>query len=247
MAPSLYRFIGKLYPGKPATKDTVEVELNFNFANVKLKIDGQQVILEFITESESFDKLFLDVDRTMKAFVAAQALSSYFPLQIIWDEWLEFPLDTKKGAENKPVRGKIRKPDLDQFPISTDVLLNMVSRGSELYKEFESNPYLKRALLDFNYALQQPTSEVPVYLYRAIESAQCYFGGEKQLIEKLRSEKAVKLVKQMANDAERGFHARHAAKTEQTVDLNNEDIQKAVEAASKILMEFYVFQANVPR
>lgn len=235
--PSRFRFSGNIHPGGLEIRDSSETQLELNLGRTRLLIEGDFVHLDFIAEMELFEDLVAEVDEFMRSFLAAQSISSLYPLNVIWREWTEQPIDPK--SEKEPVRGRIVLPVVPNTPITDEAVMTIIARGMEWYKEMEFSPFLRRAVLDFSYALEQPLNEIPMYLARAIESAEHYFGGEKGLIEKLKAKGEVKKVKKIANDSLNGLHTRHAAMTTKAVKLKPHDVQDAVKATANILQRFH--------
>jgi hypothetical protein len=160
-------------------------------------------------------------------------------LSFIVHEWIETPLEQiSTDGVSHPVRGRVYREKHGSQIIPAEVFTFALAEGIRWAEDMDWNPFLRRAVLDFNFALQHSVNDVPIYLYRAIESAQNYFRGESALIESLDVKNQVKLVKRLANDAQSGLHVRHAAKTSEIRKLSVDDVIKAVAATREILEKF---------
>lgn len=239
MGPSHWRFIGEIYPTSERQSQQLEVEIEFSFGKTTVALTNDRISLFFVTEPKSFEGLFRQVDIAVKSFLAPQSLTSLVPLTVVWREWSEEPLDGRPLTS-----GQIKNVDLKSVVLPGSLLTHAITSGMTWHEQMKFSPLLHRAVVDFSYALQQPSSEIPVYLYRVVESAQVYFNGEANLISKLKLEDEVKLVKRIANDAKQGFHTRHAAKTKDVKNLSYDEIQEAVNATVKIVNGFYLAVAN---
>ncbi len=150
----------------------------------------------------------------MQAVLSVLALRTGKPIRFVINEWKEIPISPLAAdGMSHPVIGRIYHELPDQPKVPDNRFMTGLAEGLRWAPDIDANPFLRRAILDFNYALQHSINDVPIYLSRAIESAEAYFGGEQQLITSLHVTNQVKLVMRMSNDARGGIHARHAART----------------------------------
>jgi len=236
---SWFRFIGELHPKDAIPLSQARYTLNRPTGSMSIDITGATVSVEFVISFESFDELYAETVEFVQAFIAVQALKTWFPIQLVFTEWIETPLEpVSSDGVSHPVRGRILRENPDQVALPPDTLTFALAEGIRWSEDLELNPFLRRAVLDFNYALQHPINDIPIYLYRAIDSAQAYCGGERELIKALNVGEQVKKVKRRANEGQAGVHVRHAAKTANIRKLSLEDVAEATKATGEILVAF---------
>lgn len=242
---SHFEFIGEIHPKDPFPPFRAEYELRRARSTVQVKLENTSISISFIDEFESFEDVYAETLEFMQAIVSVLTLRTRIPTRIVISEWKEIPISPlPENGVSHPVRGRIYLESPPQPPVAENVFMTGIAEGLRWAPDLDSNLFLRRAVLDFNYALQHPINDVPIYLSRAIESAEEFFGGERELIKTLNVGKQVKLVKRLANDAE--IHARHAATTSEMRDLEVKDVKKAVAATGEVLQVFQI-QAMVIR
>ncbi len=242
---SHFEFIGEIYPKDLFPHFRADYELRRAKSTIKVRLEDTAISISFIDEFESFEDIYSETLEFMQAIISVLTLRTGIPTRIIITEWKEIPISPlPEDGVSHPVRGRIYLESHSQSPVPENVFMTGIAEGLRWAPDLDSNPFLRRAILDFNYALQHPLNDVPVYLSRAIESAEAYFGGERELIKTLNVGKQVKLVKRLANDSQ--IHARHAATTTAKRHLELEDVERAVDATRHVLQVFQI-QAMVIR
>jgi hypothetical protein len=239
---SLFRFKGELQPKNLVPEVRAGYSLERPSGSFGIDIEGHEVTIQFMATYESFDELYAETYELALAFFSVGALNLGLPMHLVLNEWEEIPAEGSKGGDSRsPVRGTILHEDPDVVPplILPDQFTFGLAHGMRWFKQMATNPFLRRAVLDYNFALNHPLQEVPIYLARAIESAEEFFGGEKDLKAELEVSAEVKKVKRIANDARSGLHTRHAAKTKRTRALSREEVLDAAEATRTILNKFH--------
>lgn len=241
---SLFRFKGELRPKDLIPRVNARYSLERPSGSFGIEIDGHDVTIEFVASYESFDDLYFETYEFALAFFAVGSINLGRPIELILHEWIEHPLK-EEGRENelRPVRGTILHEDPDATPpmIMQDRFMFGLAQGLLWSQDIATNSFLRRAVLDFNFALDHPLQDIPIYLARAIESVQVFFGKEKELKSALHVSSELTKVKRIANDALSGFHTRHAAKTEQIRPLTREEVLEAVEATRQVLTKFQMY------
>lgn len=236
---SWFRFFGKILPKDEIPKINASYSINRKKGGVTVDVNGANITVSFITTYESIEDVFTETVDFINSFISVQSLRTGLSLSFIVDEWVETPLDPiGPDGMSHPIKGIVYRENYNNQLIPSDSLLFAMAEGINWVEDMEWNPFLKRAMLDFNYALQHPVNDVPIYLYRSLESAQNYFGGEAALIQVLDVKDHVKTVKRLADDAQGGLHVRHAAKTSEIRNLTIEEVIRAVSAAREILIKF---------
>jgi len=242
---SYFEFLGEIYPKDPFPRFRSEYELRRARSTIKVRLENTAISISFIDEFESFEDIYSETLEFMQAIISVLTLRTGIPTRIVITEWKEIPISPLPGdGVSHPVRGRIYLESRPQPPVPENVFMTGIAEGLRWALDLDSNLFLRRAILDFNYALQHPLNDVPVYLNRAIESAEVYFGGERELINALNVGKKVKLVKRLANESQ--IHARHAATTRVMRQLELEDVKRAVDATRHVLQVFQI-QAMVIR
>jgi hypothetical protein len=232
---SWFIFKGDLLPSGAIAPGNISFSLNRYKGSVSLEVNGTSITIRLIAIWDSFEDLYAETKEFVQSFLAAQALQTGVPLQLVITEWIENPLETPdKESQAKPVRGRV----FHEPPISSPIPVETLAHGMEWVEDMEWSPFLRRAVIDFNYALQHPVNDVPIYLSRAIESAEAFFGGELPLIDSLNVRTQVKLVKRLANDRDAGIHARHAATTPIQKTISAQEVIQAVRSTKEIIDKF---------
>jgi hypothetical protein len=236
---SWFKFIGEILPKDEIPQGKAGYSLNRAMGSVSVNVDGANITVDFVTNYELFEDVFDETVEFVQSFLSVQSLKTGLPLSFVVHEWIETPLDPV-GADgvSHPIRGRVYRENHGTQLISADIFKFALAEGIRWAEDMDWNPFLKRAMLDFNFALQHPINDVPIYLYRSIESAQIYFGGEAALIESLDVKDQVKIVKRLADDAQSGLHVRHAARTPKVRNLSTEEVMKEVDATRDILIKF---------
>ena len=242
---SHFEFIGEIHPKDPFPPFRAEYELRRAKTTIKVKLENGAISIGFIDEFESFEDVYAETLEFMQAIISVLTLRTGIPTRIAITEWRETPISPlPEDGVSHPVRGRIYLEPPPQPPVPQNVFMTGIAEGLRWAPDLDSNLFLRRAILDFNYALQHPLNDVPIYLSRAIESAEEFFGGERELIKTLNVKKQVKLVKRLANDAQ--IHARHAATTYEMRHLEVGDVASAV-AATRDVLQLFQIQAMVLR
>ena len=231
--------MGELQPSAAIPRSRVSYSINRAKGSVSVDINGSSITIRFVTNWDLFDDLYAETVEFIQSFLAVQSLKTGLPLQLVINEWTETPLESSRKTEiRQPVRGRVFHEAPTSIPIPADEFAFALAEGIRWSEDMEWSPFLRRAVLDFNYALQHPIDDIPIYLYRVIESAEAFFGGEAQLIKALGIKTQIKLVKRLADDANAGIHARHAATTPSKKSLSPEEVIKAADATREILAKF---------
>ena len=242
---SHFEFFGEIHPKDPFPPFRAEYELRRTKTTIKVKLENGAISIGFIDDFESFEDVYSETLEFMQAIVSVLTLRTGIATRIAITEWIETPISpVPENGVSHPVRGRIYLESPPQPAVPENVFMTGIAEGLRWAPDLDSNLFLRRAILDFNYALQHPLNDVPVYLSRAIESAEEFFGGERELIKTLNVKKQVKLVKRLANDAQ--IHARHAAATSEMRHLEVGDVASAVAATRDVLQVFQI-QAMVIR
>lgn len=238
---SWFKFIGEILPKGEIPPSKAGYSLNRKKGNVSIDIDGSSIIVDFLSNYETFEDIYADTVEFVQSFLSVQSLQTGLPLSFIVHEWVEIPLEPiSADGISHPVRGRVYLEKRASQIIPVEVFTFALAESIHWVEDMEWNPFLRRAVLDFNFALQHPINDVPIYLYRSIESAQIFFGGEAALLESLDVKNQVKLVKKLADDAQSGLHVRHAARTSEIRKLSEDDVLKAVIATREILKKFHM-------
>ncbi len=238
---SWFTFFGEIHPKESIPNIKAGYSLNRKSGSVGVKLDGYKVTIDFAAYFDNFEELFYEIREYVQAFFSVGAMHSGLPLELIINEWIERPLEPLgEDGISHPVKGRVLKKTPEMVTLSGQNFLFALGKGVMWSEDIDANPFLRRAALDFNYALQHPLGDIPIYLYRAIESAQNYFGGEAKLIQTLDIKRQVGFVKRLANDARSGIHARHAAKTSEIKQISNTDVLEAARATKYILERFHL-------
>lgn len=238
---SWFEFTGILYPTESIPEVSASYHLNRSKESITVEIEGSKILIRFVATYDSFEDLYYEIVEFVQAFLAVGAIQSGLPLELIVNEWVETPLAPLGDDRiSHPVKGRVFYKNLEMSSLPKDRFLLSLAEGIGWSEDIEKNPFLRRAILDFNYALQHPLNDIPIYLYRAIESVEVYFGGEGKLIQSLKLEPQVKLIKRLANDAKSGLHTRHAAETKKVKQPSPEEIMEAIEATKVILNAFHL-------
>jgi hypothetical protein len=242
---SHFEFIGEIYPKDLFPRFRADYELRRAKNIIKVSLEDTSIKFNFIDEFENFEDIYSETLEFMQSIISVLTLKTRIPTRIIVTEWNEIPISPlPEDGVSHPVRGRIYLESPPLPPVPKNVFMTGIAECLRWAPDLDSNPFLRRAILDFNYALQHPLNDVPVYLSRAIESAEAYFGGERELIKTLNVEKQVKFVKRLANDSQ--VHARHAATTTEMRHLELKDIERAVDATRDVLQVFQI-QAMITR
>ena len=242
---SHFEFVGEIHPKDQFPRFRADYELNRARGTIKVKLEDASITISFMDKFETFEDVYAETVEFMQAIVSVLALRTGIPTSIVITEWKEIPVSpVPENGVSHPVRGRIYLEPPPQPPVPQNVVMTGIAEGLRWAPDLDTNLFLRRAVLDFNHALQHPLNDVPIYLSRAIESAEAYFGGEAELIKTLNVGKQVKLVKRLANDAQ--IHARHAATTSEVRHLEAEDVSRSVAATRDILQVFQI-QAMVIR
>ena len=205
MALSYFRLIGYLYPNYHMPKDfNASFNIDFQGIDYQIQLSDSEIAVEFMTEYSEFDELIIEINSNLQAYISVQALMTKIPFRLVWTEWIERPLDSTGDERRLPVRGSFTQPGDEAQHLTWQAFMGGIGVSGQFRTELESNDFLRRAVTDFNFALQLPLNEIPVYLARSIESAQVFFGGEAALIRELDVGSEVKLVKRLANDSQGG-------------------------------------------
>ena len=236
---SQYKFIGEIHPMEYVPRSRAKYSIGRASGSMTIIFDGSKLEISFLGESDSFENVFTETKEFVQGFLSLQAVKTGLSLNIVFTEWLEIPLALSESEKiSHPVRGHIYNIDPEFIPIPHDIFAFTLADGLRWVQTMDINPFLRRAVIDFNYALQQPLNDVPIYLYRSVESIQAFFGGEAALINTLKVEKQVKKIKRLANGAQDGFHARHAAKTEMIREITKDDVVEIATCAKEIIEKF---------
>jgi len=236
---SWFKFIGEILPKGEIPPGKAGYSLNRTKGSVSIDVEGSNITVGFVTSYESFEDVFYETVEFVQSFLSVQSLQTGLPLSFVVHEWVETPLEPiGTDGVSHPVRGKVYRENRGAQIMPAEVFTFALAEGIRWAEDMEWNPFLRRAMLDFNFALQHPANDVPIYLYRSIESAQIFFGGEAALIKSLGVKNQVKIVKRLADDAQSGLHVRHAAKTAEIRKLSDDDVIKAVAATREILNKF---------
>ena len=241
---SLFKFYGELLPSELIPEIRAGYALNRPAGSFGIEVDGRKVTIEFVASYESFDELYLETYELALAFFSVGAIRLGIPIQLQLQGWTEHPLQGSGEAQQlRPVRGTISTEDPDAIAVllMPDQFTFGLANGVMWAEDLATNSFLRRAVLDFNFALNHPLQDVPIYLARSIESVQVFFQGENELISVLEVGSQVKKVKRMANDALSGLHTRHAAKTEKVVPLSRQEVIDAANATRDVLTKFQMY------
>lgn len=236
---SWFTFKGELRPKGSIPSIQASYHLNRPSGGFDIEVEGNEIRIQFVGSYESFDELYYETFEFALAFFSAGALHTGLSLDLELNEWQERPVDQKAAVGvAHPITGRIIRENKTPTMLMADPFMFGLAQGVQWAEDIGSNAFLRRAILDFNYALKHPLNDIPIYLYRAVESAQVHFGGEKQLIDALNIRSEVKQVKRLANDALGGVHGRHAAMTKDMKIHSQEDIVEAVNATREVLVRF---------
>ena len=236
---SHFEFYGEIHPKDPFPAFQADYELQRATTAMKVKLKDAAIAISFVDEFDRFEDVYAETLEFMQAIVSVLALRTGIPTRIVMTEWKETPISPlPEDGVSHPVRGRTYLEPPPQAQVAENVFMTGIAEGLRWAPDLDSNLFLRRAILDFNYALEHPLNDVPIYLSRAIESAEAYFGGEGKLIETLNVREQVKLVKRLANDAQ--VHARHAAATPTMRHLEAEDVARAVDATRGVLQVFQI-------
>ncbi len=235
------KFIGEIQP-KPAivSKTRMSYSLNRPKGSLSVDLDGSNIVIQFISTYDNFEDLYYETFEFVQSFLAVQALETRYPVQLVLNEWTETPVEpVGEDAVSHPIKGRFHHGDEDDIPIPDEVLAFSIAQGMLWAEDIDTNSFLRRAVLDFNFALQHSLNDIPIYLYRAIECAQAFFGSESALIKSLGVREQVRIVKKLANSQQLGFHIRHAAETTHIQRVSKEDVIKAIDATKDVLVKFH--------
>jgi hypothetical protein len=238
---SLFEFRGALSPADILPPIRATYSLNRPDGSVSIDVEGHSVTVRFIVQYESFDDLFRQTYEYVLGFFAVGTIRTGVAVDFRFDEWIETPLGgaNAEGVAHR-VKGQVLHSDPDAPPpliLPEDYTFGL-AHGMQWSEDLATNPFLRRAVLDFNHSLKHPLNDIPIYLARAIESIENYFGGEEALIHSLSVAAEVKQVKRQANDALGGLHTRHAARTEAMTPLSRDQIIESVDAVRNVLLKF---------
>jgi hypothetical protein len=238
---SRFEFVGEIHPKDRLPWSQIEYNLDRAKGTLKVRLNGPSITISFIEEFEIFEDVYSETFEFMQAILSVLTLRTGIPTRLIITEWTETPISPiAADGMSHPVSGRVYHEQSDQTQVTGNSFMTGLAEGLSWALDLDVNPFLRRAILDFNYALQHPLNDVPIYLSRSIESAEEYFGGERQLIDTLKVSSQVKFVKHMANNAQEGIHARHAAKTATIKQLTQKEVLKAVIATQEVLQLFQI-------
>lgn len=156
--------------------------------NVVIAVDGYNVTIRLAAQYESFDDVYYETFEFVLAFFAIGAINTGASVELRFDEWIETALDRfESDGTTKIIKGKIHHRDPDAIPsllLPEDYAFGL-AQGLLRSEGIAQTGFLRRAVLDFNHALKHSINDVPIYLARALESVENYYGGEKPMIDAL--------------------------------------------------------------
>jgi hypothetical protein len=238
---SMFEFKGTIGPSNTVPAIHASYLLNRPQGNVEIEVDEYNVTIRLATKYESFGEVYYETLEFALAFFAIGAITTGAPVELRLNEWIETPFDHNEvdGTIQK-TRGQIHHEDPDALPFTMlpEDYTFALAEGLRWSEDIAQNAFLRRAVLDFNHALKHSNNDVPIYLARALESVENYYGGEKAMIDALGVSSQTKLVKKIANDAQGGLHTRHASMIERMKPVERQQVIACANAVREIIQKF---------
>jgi hypothetical protein len=239
----MFEFKGTISPSDIFPAIHASYSLNRPQGNVEIEVDEYNITIRLTTKYESFGDVYYETFEFALAFFAIGAITTGVPVELRLDEWIETPIDRiEVDGKIQKIRGQIHHEDPDAIPffMLPEDYTFALAEGLRWSEDIAQNGFLRRAVLDFNHALKHSINDVPIYLARALESVENYYGGEKAMIDALSVSSQTKLVKKMPNDAQGGLHTRHASMIETMKPIERKQVNACIDATRDILQKFHV-------
>ncbi len=211
-----------------------EFDQAYTEGNTTLSIQGEKVVYAETSDWDTnnpnwFEDLIKKVNRFLQRYVHSLAFLTEKALQVDLTDWIEL----ERAEEKITAIGVVKMPESKPVPISNEMSDSALKLASIVSNQ---DPFFWLATSDYYKARQYP-EEALIYLHRAIESIERFFGSEQGLRDALGVSKGyVDYITQRANDIYE--HIRHASWTGAITQPPPRELEECFKRTREIIEKF---------